>query len=631
MVLDVVEEGGGARFQVWGVTPESHSVCVRVNDFCHTFYIAAPRRPVPATPDKPPSGFDPGVHDELISWDAPGRLERLRGLLNRVAPADSQIRAVRAVHRRPIMYYRPDRPDGEIYLELTLNPSGNARKAGTAIQKLIAGRTLQSEGLVWRDKTGYEYEVGPLQRFLADAPLSGGAWVCIPSAAQQHSGPSVATPVKGTSGSGAGNGQNVPGERASAGQHGGYIMVEPNRRVSTCELEVEAPWRSLVCLTPDATQLADADSWDPFKNNPHGAIHAPSAKAQHAAAVAKSGALASLRLMVLDVCTATRDGKERAPVPSQGDPVVAISCAMITDQTCGTGAPEAINPVPDADERSEVIDLAGEHGESDEGGGIGEVLVVEGPTVATHYAQPLSQRKQCALVFVLAGSPADPALGIDGGKGEFREMDTGAMVVLCHSEAELLLTWQRYFHAADPDIVALFQVGDTLEVIAQRFAALRLAGGGLVLSRQAPACSRPLQTKRITMYSAAWVKSQSRMSSTSNQETFRADIEGRLVVDVLRHCLTACNLASFSLADCVQSLLGQTLEVLGAHSLARLAGLQGAGAGGQADPLRLARYSMRRVAVVQGLLGRLAVIPEAIEMARATGLTVGQVRRGREN
>jgi hypothetical protein len=37
------------------------------------------------------------------------------------------------------------------------------------------------------------------------------------------------------------------------------------------------------------------------------------------------------------------------------------------------------------------------------------------------------------------------------------------------------------------------------------------------------------------MYSAAWVKSQSRMASTSNQETFRAQgLAGRLVLDVLR-------------------------------------------------------------------------------------------------
>lgn len=37
------------------------------------------------------------------------------------------------------------------------------------------------------------------------------------------------------------------------------------------------------------------------------------------------------------------------------------------------------------------------------------------------------------------------------------------------------------------------------------------------------------------MYSAAWVRSQSRMSSTSNQETWRVEeADGRVVVDVLR-------------------------------------------------------------------------------------------------
>ena len=47
------------------------------------------------------------------------------------------------------------------------------------------------------------------------------------------------------------------------------------------------------------------------------------------------------------------------------------------------------------------------------------------------------------------------------------------------------------------------------------------------------------------------------------QETFRVEnVEGRVVLDILRHVLTACNLSSFSLVDCCQSLLGRRLEVL---------------------------------------------------------------------
>lgn len=49
------------------------------------------------------------------------------------------------------------------------------------------------------------------------------------------------------------------------------------------------------------------------------------------------------------------------------------------------------------------------------------------------------------------------------------------------------------------------------------------------------------------------------------------NVEGRVVLDVLRHVLTACNLASFSLVDCCQSLLGRRLEVLPPSAVAHLA------------------------------------------------------------
>jgi DNA polymerase delta subunit 1 len=146
--------------------------------------------------------------------------------------------------------------------------------------------------------------------------------------------------------------------------------------------------------------------------------------------------------------------------------------------------------------------------------------------------------------------------------------------------------------------------------------------------------------------------------------------------------LTSQSLATFTLVDCAQSLLGETLEVLGAHHLAALAqcvkeassssraaggssaagssaaaqqtpvkGRRSAGsgrhpqqpatpaAGGtgeaaaaaaiapswQAAAARLARYAQRRVQLVGHLLARLATLPEAFEMARVTGLTINQV------
>ena len=56
------------------------------------------------------------------------------------------------------------------------------------------------------------------------------------------------------------------------------------------------------------------------------------------------------------------------------------------------------------------------------------------------------------------------------------------------------------------------------------------------------------------------------------QETFRVEnVEGRVVLDILRHVLTACNLSSFSLVDCCQSLLGRRMEVLPPSAAAHLA------------------------------------------------------------
>ena len=58
---------------------------------------------------------------------------------------------------------------------------------------------------------------------------------------------------------------------------------------------------------------------------------------------------------------------------------------------------------------------------------------------------------------------------------------------------------------------------DTLGALADRCAALKIDAGVLHVSRLLRADSRGLAVKRITMYSPNWVRSQNRMSSTSNQ------------------------------------------------------------------------------------------------------------------
>lgn len=78
------------------------------------------------------------------------------------------------------------------------------------------------------------------------------------------------------------------------------------------------------------------------------------------------------------------------------------------------------------------------------------------------------------------------------------------------------------------------QVKDTLGAIAARFKALHIDGGGLFISRIKPSHSKPLALKSVVRYSPNWVKNQNRMASTSNQETYKTDIDGRLIFDILR-------------------------------------------------------------------------------------------------
>jgi len=82
-------------------------------------------------------------------------------------------------------------------------------------------------------------------------------------------------------------------------------------------------------------------------------------------------------------------------------------------------------------------------------------------------------------------------------------------------------------------------VKDTLGAIAARFKALHIGGGGLFVGRLLAPHARPLSLKSVVRYSPNWVKNQNRMASTSNQETYRTDVDGRLVFDILRQVLSS--------------------------------------------------------------------------------------------
>ena len=237
------------------------------------------------------------------------------------------------------------------------------------------------------------------------------------------------------------------------------------------------------------------------------------------------------------------------PVAGQ-DPVIAISCSCLTF----TGSSHGGAPADDG--------LASDGEEEEDGDGSAAAVAT---SVASVAAAPRTSRpaapardSQQLTVFLLQQGPGTPP--------EARELGNGrgaARVLAFASEGEMLLSWLAFMRATDPDVIAVFQTNESMALLKARFAALRLDGGGVYLSRMARQHSKNMEVKKTTMYSAQWVRSQSRMASTSNQETFSVGIEGRVVVDVLRQVLSGSNLGTYSLADAVQSLLGETLEVRG--------------------------------------------------------------------
>ncbi|KAK9805765.1 hypothetical protein WJX73_007272 [Symbiochloris irregularis] len=564
MTLDISEQGDGS-FQVWGTSEAGQSVLLRIDDFQPYLYISAPRRE--------------GTDDVDDDGDLDGLLVGIKQHMNRRLPSDSRIDAVTLVDKIPLMYYRPGKAHASSHLKLSFQRGANMRKAAGIVQK--AALSACSRPWLWTDTSLHEHEVSLLQRFLTDTSLSGGAWMCVTLQSAEAGGKSPDT----------------------CGQ-----LVQGGQRLSSCAVEAIMPWQCLHSLTPDATQLAD-EAWTPQEPPAVASNPAMHACWTQTAAQAKAGDIAPLRLMALDVVMASADGQDRVPVPAK-DPIVAIACIMFGSKDAtlpgmGTAAQQG-------DEEDAQEDPDGS-GPDEEQGALGNEAVL--PALPTMSASSTEK-------VVFTWHPG-------GTEDVQRELSTGALVRSYSSEADMLTAWRDFFDEADPDAIPLFQVRDTLGALSERWKALGLSGTqSCRLSRHAGQRRRPITVRRITMYSADWVKRQTRMASTSNQETFRAEVEGRLVFDILRQAITSCNLASFSLVDCMQTLLGRTLEVLPPDVLAGLAGLaknELATGSQQERALRLARYTLARGDAVCSLVRRLATIPETLELGRATGLTCNQV------
>ncbi|KAL6767178.1 hypothetical protein ACKKBG_A38930 [Auxenochlorella protothecoides x Auxenochlorella symbiontica] len=588
MALDILEDDHG-QFTIWGATASGASVLLQVQGFRPYLYVVAP-------------AAMPGSAPALDWFEDRGLRESFRAAVNRAIPPDLRVAAVLACDRRPLQYCRPADlgPAASPMLRLEFDPGTSLRRAAPALARCLASPGLLEAGWNFGAGTMFESEIGLLQRFLADMPVSGGAWLYVPPAAS----PKAGAPAPG------------------------YTLAQEDRRAAGFDIEATAPWQALTCLTPDATQLADA-GWSPF---PPGSAAAGSAAARAAAAAAVRGDLPPLRVCTLSTLCAPADGADRVALPEKGDPLVAICCLLTPldggavqakvheseteGAEAGVAKTEGVEPPPSPSPSDDGAEATQNGEESEAGTGpaalLTEAELAAGPRRVGLPPAPPGAAPPGSLVFThseaaTAATMPDPA--------------SGARTLVFRSEAAMLRAFLAWLRAADPDLLAVFDAGRTLGALGARCAALRVDGGAAALGRAPPGSSRsrPLRLKRITTYSAAWVRSQSRMSSTSNQETLRAEVDGRVVVDVQRQVLTSQNLSTFTLTDCVQSLLGGTLETLAPREVAALA------AGDSAGLLRLARYMATRARAVRALLLHLATVPDMVEMARVTGLTLGQV------
>lgn len=453
MVLDVVEEKG--HFYVWGLAEQGRRVCWQVQDYCPYFYLHAP------------------VYREKTSRKNEGRwideedCQAFWTALQERTGTGCTVRQVRIVHKKPLMFYRPNSPESEPFLWIQLEPGESTRKASAACRTLLRGDFLKSRGLILTESAIYEDEIKPLTRFMCDVNISAGKWISCP-------------------------------------------FPRGNTRVP----HAQVPWEE-ICSTDD-----ELDHPEPT--------------------------IVSFRTLVVDCFLCSATCQDKTPQPAT-DPIGWIACY----------------------ETEMEIDGA-------------------------------SYEKHGGKLHIFGWRQLHP----------LKE----ATAHCYKSEKAMLEGWCAWVKSeADPDLLLTFQVRDTFQTILKRSKSLKM--DGLALGRD----NTFLKCQSSVMYSASWVRSQSRMSATSNQETFKASVGGRLVIDVLRHVLTNQSLSTFTLADCVQSILGETLEVLPSSKLALL------WQGTANERQRLVRYTQRRLESTLALAKTMGTLSESMEMARVAGLTIPQV------
>lgn len=161
MALDIFEEDHG-QFTIWGASASGASVLLVVQGFRPYLYVAAPAAVAGSTGD--------------LDWFGDQALrETFRAAINRAMPGDLRVAGVLACDRRPLQYCRPADlgQAASLMLRLEFDPGTSLRRAAPALARSLASSGLLEAGWDFGAGTLYESEIAPLQRFLADVPVSG--------------------------------------------------------------------------------------------------------------------------------------------------------------------------------------------------------------------------------------------------------------------------------------------------------------------------------------------------------------------------------------------------------------------------------------------------------------------------
>ncbi|RMZ54960.1 hypothetical protein APUTEX25_000477, partial [Auxenochlorella protothecoides] len=422
MALDILEDDHG-QFTIWGASASGASVLLQVQGFRPYLYVVAP-------------AAMPGSAPALDWFEDRGLRESFRAVVNRAIPPDLRVAAVLACDRRPLQYCRPADlgPAASPMLRLEFDPGTSLRRAAPVLARCLASPGLLEAGWNFGAGTMFESEIGLLQRFLADMPVSGGAWLYVPPAAS----PKAGAPAPG------------------------YTLAQEDRRAAGFDIDATAPWQALTCLTPDATQLADA-GWSPF---PPGSAAAGCAAARAAAAAAVRGDLPPLRVCTLSTLCAPADGADRVALPEKGDPLVAICCLLTPldggavqakvheseteGAEAGVAKTEGVEPPPSPSQSDDGAKAAQNGEESEAGTGpaalLTEAELAAGPRRVGLPPAPPGAAPPGSLVFThseaaTAATMPDPA--------------SGARTLVFRSEAAMLRAFLAWLRAADPDLLAV--------------------------------------------------------------------------------------------------------------------------------------------------------------------------------